>query len=54
MQYKPHGIVDLVQSIWIIGEMVRELDLESVGNLNPKHLQKSMGKGSALDRKSVV
>ena len=48
MQYKPRGIVDLLQGIWIIREMVRELELESVGDLGPKLLWEAVGEGLAL------
>ena len=48
MQYEPHSIVDLLQGIQIVGEMVRELELESVGNLGPKLLWEAAGEGSAL------
>ena len=48
MQHKPRGIMDFLQCIWIIGEMVRELELELVSDLGPKFLWKAMGKGSAL------
>ena len=40
--------MDLLQGIRIIGEMVRELELESVSNLGPKLVWEAMGKGSAL------
>ena len=48
MQYKLHGIMDLLQGIQIVREMVGELELESVGNLGPKLLWEAMGEGSAL------
>ena len=48
MQYKPRGIVDLLQGIWIIREMVRELELESVGDHGPKLLWEAVGEGLAL------
>ena len=48
MQYELCGVVDLLQGIWIIGEMVGELELESVGDLGPKLLWEAAGKGSAL------
>ena len=54
VQYEPCGIMDLLQGIWIIGEMVRELELELVSDLGPKLLWEAVGKSSALDRKSVV
>ena len=40
--------MDLLQGIWIIGEMVRELELKSVSNLGPNLLWEATGKGSAL------
>ena len=40
--------MDLLQGIWIIGEMVRELELESVSDLGPKLLWEAAGEGSAL------
>ena len=40
--------MDLLQGIWIIGEMVGELELESVSNLGPKLLWEAVGEGSAL------
>ena len=40
--------MDLLQGIWIIGEMVGELELESVGNLGPKLLWEATGEGSAF------
>ena len=48
VQYKPHGIMDLLQGMQIVGKMVGELELESVGNLGPKLLWEATGKGSAL------
>ena len=48
VQYKPCGIVDLLQGIRIIREIVRELKLELVGDLGPKLLWEAVGKGSAL------
>ena len=48
VQYKPCGIVDLLQGIRITGEMVREFELELVGNLGPKLLWEAAGKGLAL------
>ena len=48
VQYKLCGIVDLLQGIQIIGEIVRELKLELVGDFGPKLLWEAMGKGSAL------
>ena len=48
MQYKPRGVMDLLQGIWIIREMVGELELESVGDLGPKLLWEAMGEGLAL------
>ena len=40
--------MDLLQGIQIVGEMVRELELESVSNLGPKLPWEAMGEGSAL------
>ena len=40
--------MDLLQGIWIIREMVGELELESVSDLGPKLLWEAVGKGSAL------
>ena len=40
--------MDLLQGIWIIGEMVGELELKSVSNLGPKLLWEATGEGSAL------
>ena len=40
--------MDLLQGIWVIGEVVRELELELVGNLTPKLLWEAVGKGVAL------
>ena len=40
--------MDLLQGIQVIGEMVRELELELVGNLTPKLLWEAAGKGAAL------
>ena len=40
--------MDLLQGIWIVGEMVGELELELVSNLGPKLLWEAMGEGSAL------
>ena len=48
MQYKLHGIMDLLQGIWIVREMVRKLELESVCDLGPKLLWEAVGEGSAL------
>ena len=48
MLYELRGIVDLLQGIWIIGEMVGELELELVSDLGPKLLWETVGKGSAL------
>ena len=48
MQYKLHGVMDLLQGIWVIGEVVRELELESVGNLTPKLLWEAAGEGMAF------
>ena len=42
------GVVDLLQGIRIIGEMVRELELESVSDLGPKLLWEAAGEGLAL------
>ena len=47
MQYEPCVIVDLLQGIQIVGEMVGELELESVGDLGPKLLWEAVGEGSA-------
>ena len=54
MQYKPHSIVDFLQGIWIIGEMVREFELELVSDLGPKLLWEAMGEGSALFCSDVI
>ena len=40
--------MDLLQGIWIIMEMIRELELELVSDLGPKFLWEAAGKGSAL------
>ena len=40
--------MDLLQGIRIIGEMIRELELELVSDLGPKLLWEAMGKGSVL------
>ena len=40
--------MDLLQGIWIIGEMVGDLELESVSDLGPKLLWEATGKGLAL------
>ena len=40
--------MDLLQGIWIVGEIVGELELESVSDLGPKLLWEAVGKGSAL------
>ena len=40
--------MDVLQGIWIIGEMVGELELESVSDLGQKLLGEAVGKGSAL------
>ena len=40
--------MDLLQGIWIVGEIVGELELKSVSDLGPKLLWEAMGEGSAL------
>ena len=40
--------MDLLQGIWIVREMVGELELESVSDLGPKLLWEATGEGSAL------
>ena len=40
--------MDLLQGIWIVGEMVGELELKSVSDLGPKLLWETTGEGSAL------
>ena len=45
---EPCGIVDLLQGIWIVGEMVGELELKSVSDLGPKLLWEATGEGLAL------
>ena len=40
--------MDLLQGIWIVREMVRELELKSVSDLGPKLLWEATGEGSAL------
>ena len=40
--------MDLLQGIWVVREMGRELELELVGNLTPKLLWEATGEGSAL------
>ena len=40
--------MDLLQGIWIVREMVRELKLELVSDLGPKLLWEATGEGSAL------
>ena len=40
--------MDLLQGIRIVGEMVGELELESVSDLGPKLLWEATGEGSAL------
>ena len=40
--------MDLLQGIWIVREMVGELELELVSNLGPKLLWEAAGEGSAL------
>ena len=40
--------MDLLQGIWIIGEVVGELELKLVSDLRPKLLGEATGKGSAL------
>ena len=47
-EQKGHGTVDLLQGIWIMGEVIRELELESVGTLTPKLWWEAIGKGVAL------
>ena len=40
--------MDLLQGIWIIGEVVGELELKLVSDLRPTLLGEATGKGSAL------
>ena len=40
--------MDLLQGIWIVGEVVGELELKSVSDLGPKLLWEATGEGSAL------
>ena len=40
--------MDLLQDIWIIGEMDGELELELVSDLGPKLLWEATGESSAL------
>ena len=40
--------MDLLQGIWIVGEMVGELELELVSDLGPKLLWEAAGEGLAL------
>ena len=40
--------MDLLQGIWIVREMVGELELELVSDLGPKLLWEAVGEGSAL------
>ena len=40
--------MDFPQGIRIVGEMVRDLELELVSDLGPKLLWEAVGKGSAL------
>ena len=40
--------MDLLQGIWIVGEMVGKFELKSVSNLGPKLLWEATGEGLAL------
>ena len=46
------GIVDLIQGVWVIGEVIRKLEPELVENPAPKLQQEAAGKGAALFRGS--
>ena len=48
MEYKLHGLMDLFKGIWVIGEVVREFELKSMGDFTPEFGQEAANKGAAL------
>ena len=45
VKHKVHGIVDLFQSVWVIGKVIRKFELESVANSAPKLQWEAMVEG---------
>ena len=48
MKYKSHSIVDLLKGIWVIGEVVREFELEPMGDFTPEFRWEAANEGAAL------
>ena len=48
MEYKSRGLMDLLEGIWVIGEVVREFELKSMGDFTPEFGRKAANKGAAL------
>ena len=48
MEYKLRGLMDLFEGIWVIGEVVREFELKSMGDFTPEFGREAVNKGVAL------
>ena len=48
MEYKSCSLTDLLEGIQVIGEVVREFELKSMGDFTPEFGQEAMNKGAAL------
>ena len=48
MKYKSCSIVDLLEGIWVFGEVVREFELEPMGDFTPEFRQEATNEGAAL------
>ena len=48
MEYKSHGLMDLLEGIRVIGEVVREFELKSMGDFTPEFRREATNEGAAL------
>ena len=48
MEYKSRGLMDLFEGIWVIGEVVGEFELKSMGDFTPEFGREAANKGAAL------
>ena len=48
MKYKLHSIMDLLKSIWVIREVVREFELKPMGDFTPEFGWEATNEGMTL------
>ena len=48
MKYKSRGLMDLLKGRWVIGEVVREFELKSMGDFTSEFGWEAANKGAAL------